>query len=142
MTHKLNPEDMIKTLFIFSDMEFDEAVRMCNDPDSDSLEEFTTDYDTDSDSWEEPLGRASFYRAQLYLRSLKPHRREKTNYETIKVQFNIHMPPVGYYSGHVPRWPPAALLLQKCAASYNIISEKGMCGCLVFDNHTYLAEGH
>ncbi len=97
--HKLKPEDMIKTLFIFSDMEFDRCITMHDEP-------------------REPFD--SYYTSQLFLASSKRNQqkqRKMTNYETVKVRSNIHMPPVKCYSGHVPMARHAALPMQECAAS-------------------------
>lgn len=58
----LKPEDMIKTLFIFSDMEFDE----CTSPPQD---DFINSY------------------FNMSLEQPKPRKREPTTYEAVKVTF-------------------------------------------------------
>ncbi|BDA46330.1 Uncharacterized protein L728 [Coccomyxa sp. Obi] len=78
--HKLKPEDMIKTLFIFSDMEFDSCVTLHEEP-------FHSYY-------------SSYYSSQLYLGSFDRMQRKMTNYETVKAQFEA----AGYTLPQVVFW--------------------------------------
>ncbi len=87
---KLKPDDMIKTLFIFSDMEFDEAIRpghdygyggYANDSPSDSdSDSNSSSSSSDSDGG---VGHISSYVQRLSL--LERRKREATNFEDAKV---------------------------------------------------------
>lgn len=80
---KLKPEDMIKTLFIFSDMEFDEATSRTPDYHSRYLGQYgTSDDGSDGDGSEVvTLYQNLSLGGQKHVTS----KRTSTNYETVKV---------------------------------------------------------